>query len=155
MVFDPHFLSLAELLDRKGSIDELLAYLLEEERDPQTLLSLRWAEGRFRSLVKSRYGQSLPADPASTPDEIKGLVADLARYHLELEHTDNASPNVVTLGERALAQLRDVAVGRASLDLPETVIADSTVPALYVCEDDRPDFVEPLLHRLGTRRSRL
>ena len=146
MVFDPHFLSLAELLDRKGSIDELLAYLLEEERDPQTLLSLRWAEGRFRSLVKSRYGQSLPADPASTPDEIKGLVADLARYHLELEHTDNASPNVVTLGERALAQLRDVAVGRRHLaDQDVDAGADDHAQAV---EDQHPESQDAAQRRL-------
>lgn len=152
MSFTPHFLALAEFLERKGGALELLAYLPEAEQDPQILLSLRWAEGRFRSLVKSRYGTSLPTTPTVTPDEIKGLVADLARYHLELEHTDNASPNVITLGERTIAQLRDVAAGRAALDLPETVEADTTAPTLYICQDERPDFVEPLLRRLRSGR---
>jgi len=152
MPAEPQFLTLEELYQRKRgreAVVEVLAYLPEADHDEHVLLSLRWAEARFRSLTKARYGSSLPADPAATPDEIKGLVADLARYNLELEHADNAAPNAVTLGERAIAQLRDVAAGRASLDLPETVVADRSQPELYVESDMRPDFASPLFGRLG------
>ena len=148
------FLELAELYARKGGRDAVtapLGHLPAEDHDAHVALALQWAEGRLRSLVKHRYGQALPATPADTPAEVKGLVADLAAWNLELEHTDHVSPNVETLGQRALAQLRDVARGVAALDLPPAVAADDARPTVVVLGEDprrpsmRGDLVAGLL----------
>ncbi|MEM8933517.1 MAG: hypothetical protein AAGE94_20165 [Acidobacteriota bacterium] len=114
-----------------------------------------WAESRVLSFTTARYGAILPTTPATSSDEIRGLVADLARLRLDEQHLDLVRPQIEKAGGRAMAHLRDVAQRRADLVLDPPVAADRRPYAVTVVADaDRPRFDRRLLarHPLGGRR---
>ena len=111
-----------------------LAHLSPADQDQQLTGAIDFAEGRVLSMIAVKYRQEdLPTDPAGTPALLKSLTVDLA-YQRLLETNGGIVPDAVKLaGERALAHLRDIARGLATLTLTPVPASDdqlATVAAI-------------------------
>ena len=90
--------------------------------------AIEQAEAEATSYLLTRYRASLPTDPSTTPPVLKAKIAALA--HRRLLAGGQPSPALETESQQALAWLRDVARGAASLDLPSAPPADDASPVL-------------------------
>jgi phage gp36-like protein len=121
----PRFLTRQELIDRRGQ-DELLRLAggVEATLDEAVLQ----AEALAVSYLLVRYRQTLPTEPATTPEVLKAAVAVFA--HRKLVTAGQPSPALDQEAAQSLAWLRDVARGAAALDLPDAPPQDDTTPAI-------------------------
>lgn len=102
------------------------------------------AEAEATSYLLARYRNTLPADPSTTPSVLKAKVAALA--HRRLLAGGQPSPALETESQQALAWLRDVARGAASLDLPSAPPADDASPAVAAITPTGPGLRLQDLH---------
>jgi phage gp36-like protein len=117
----PRYLTLAELYAQRGQ-DEILRLAGGSEAAAEAAITA--AEAEVTSYLLGRYRQTLPTLPGAAPDVLKAKVAVLAHRHL----TRQPSPSLEAEHSQALTWLRDVAAGRASLDLAAAPPADNTAP---------------------------
>jgi len=100
-----------DLIDRFGQA-ELLALA---DRDNDSVIDtaiVGQALNDAQSLAESYVRQRYPAGFSIVPDLLKSLVCDLARFRLD---ADNPRDNVTRRNDAAIAILRDIASGKASL----------------------------------------
>jgi len=100
-----------DLIDRFGQ-DELLALA---DRDNNSVIDTAIVDQALvdaQSLAESYVRQRYPAGFTVVPDLLKSLVCDLARFRLD---ADNPRDNVTKRNDAAIAILRDIASGKATL----------------------------------------
>src|SRR6185436_16579725 len=123
----PHrYLTRAEFLALRGEAE--LLRLAGPGGRPALNKAIEQAEAEATSYLLGRYRSALPTAPSGTPSILKAKVAALA--HRKLLAGGQPSPALETESQQALAWLRDVARGAASLDLPTAPPADDTSPTI-------------------------
>ena len=120
------YLTPAELLAHRGEAEILR--LAGPGDDSALTNAIEQAEAEATSYLLTRYRQALPSTPDGAPPILKAKVAALA--HRRLLAAGQPSPSLETEAQQALAWLRDVARGAASLDLPSAPPADNTTPTV-------------------------
>lgn len=149
------FLTLLELR-ASGSSDLATALdrlkLTGAEADEALSKVLLWAEDRLISIVSAKIPiHDLPSAPETTPELVKGLVADLSLMRFGEERLSHTHVVWHARGTRALHHLRDVAAGRATLVLPSAPASDNVRPTVSVIQDP----VRPRLDRSAVNRGML
>jgi phage gp36-like protein len=108
----------------------------DEINDARIQKAIEFARGTFDSYARSRYSLPVPATPM-----VKSLNLDLAVFHLYKSRTSIAE-GVYTVkknaADEALKLLKDIATGKAALDVPA---ADET--------DDLPANSDRILSNVG------
>jgi phage gp36-like protein len=126
-----------------------LVVLADRDRDqvpdaPVVGRAIEDAEGEINSYLASRY--ILPLDPV--PAQIRAITCDIARYRM-----DAANPRQATKDryEAALATLRDLSVGKATLGTSAALAGDpnSTTPPPAQVQSYVPDSVFSDEHLAG------
>lgn len=137
------FLSLAELYERKAgeaAVLQLVSHLpTAAEQQAAVRQMIAWAEERLIAYTP-QYRNRLPSSPAETPATVKDLLADLARWRLEVTYTEIATPSVVEIGQRALRDLDDLRAGRRQLSLPAVKVDDKRPTVAVLSRDADPHF---------------
>lgn len=133
-----------DLIDRFGA-DELVQ--LTDRANPPTgqidttvvARALTDADEMVNSYVAKRYDLPL----ASVPGLVKRLACDTARYFL---HGQSATEQVVKAHDQAIEQLKDIAAGRAVLDIagaepaPAGATVEISAPERVFSNDTLRDF---------------
>ena len=109
----PRYLTPAEFLALRGEAE--LLRLAGPGGEPALTNAIEQAEAEATSYLLARYRTALPSTPDGAPPILKAKVAALA--HRRLLAGGQPSPALETEAQQALAWLRDVARGAASLDL--------------------------------------
>lgn len=113
------YLETQDLIDELGEVT--LVQLTDdagtdEINDARIQKAIEFARGTFDSYARSRYPIPVPVTPV-----VKGLNLDLAVFHLYKSRTSVAE-GVYTVkknaADEALKMLKDIAAGKASLDVP-------------------------------------
>lgn len=129
----PRYLTRPELLERRR-LEQLQRLASDEAGQLDTARvdqAIADAESEVTSYLAGRYGGDLPATPANASDALKRLVADLVPYHLA-KGAPHVAEALLEEHGRAIAALRDIARGLASLDLPAAPATDTTEPRVAV-----------------------
>jgi phage gp36-like protein len=98
--------------------------------------AIEQAEAEATSYLLARYRQALPSTPDGAPPILKSKVAAIA--HRRLLAGGQPSPSLEAETQQALAWLRDVARGAASLDLPAAPPVDNTTPTIAITGPTTP-----------------
>jgi len=122
----PRYLTPAELLALRGEAE--LLRLAGPGGESALTNAIEQAEAEATSYLLARYRTALPSTPDGAPPILKAKVAVLA--HRRLLAGGQPSPALETESQQALAWLRDVARGAASLDLAQAPPADNTTPTV-------------------------
>ena len=120
------YLTPAEFLALRGEAE--LLRLAGPGGEPALISAIEQAEAEATSYLLARYRQALPSTPDGAPPILKAKVATLA--HRKLLAGGQPSPSLETESQQALAWLRDVARGAASLDLSSSPPVDNTTPTI-------------------------
>jgi phage gp36-like protein len=120
------YLTPAEFLAHRGEAE--IPRLAGPGGEPALTNAIEQAEAEATSYLLARYRQALPSTPDGAPPILKAKVATLA--HRRLLAGGQPSLTLETEAQQALAWLRDVARGAASLDLPSAPPADNTTPTV-------------------------
>lgn len=127
------YLTQQELLERRRpeqlqvlASDE--AGMLDDARIDQAIAD---AESEVTGYLSPRYGRDLPEDPQDASPSLKRLVADLVPYHLA-KGAAHVAEGILDEHTRAVAELRDIARGLASLDLPAAPATDNAQPTIAI-----------------------
>lgn len=114
------YLTQQDLLDEMG--EDLLVKLTDdagtgEVGETRVLKAIEFASGTFDAYARSRYSLPVPATPL-----VKATCLDLAIFHLYKSRGTLAKGGVYEIREAnykaAVALLRDMSVGKVSLDVP-------------------------------------
>jgi phage gp36-like protein len=127
----PRCLTRSELYAQRGQ-DEILRLAGGSETAVDEAITA--AEAEAVSYIIGRYRQTLPTLPGATPPVLKAKVAVLAHRRLSRQ----PSPSLETEAKDAITWLRDVAAGRASLDLAEAPPVDNTSPSALISSPTGP-----------------
>jgi phage gp36-like protein len=120
------YLAPAEFLALRGEAE--LLRLAGAAGESALTNAIEQAEAETTSYLLARYRTALPSTPDGAPPILKAKVAALA--HRKLLAGGQPSPALETESQQALAWLRDVARGAASLDLLQAPPADNTTPTI-------------------------
>lgn len=127
------YLTNQEYIDRIG-LAETIRITDEDQSgavDPVKVTDAIFDAGEFAdSYIATKYTLPLPF----VPEIVKGIVVALAR---EILHRTRPTDAVTAQADRARAQLKDIAAGRASIPVPDGSEAPSELPAgLTVTSND-------------------
>lgn len=128
------YLTPAEFLALRGEAE--LLRLAGPGGEPALTNAIEQAEAEATSYLLARYRTALPSTPGGAPPILKAKVAALA--HRRLLTGGQPSPTLDTEAQQALAWLRDVARGAASLDLPSAPPADDSSPSVAAVSPTSP-----------------
>lgn len=86
---------------------------------PKIEEAIAFSEDLLIGYARSRYGRIETLTPEATPDLMKGLISDIARYRLRSRSggQGQVSSEVLKRYEDALAFIRSVATGKAELPI--------------------------------------
>lgn len=123
------FLTLAELYDREGGKDRVLRFAghgSPTEKGTRLLRARETAESEAVSYLGARYGATLPATPAATPESLKSRVATSTLYHLAATNHDQVAQDLRQRYDDVVSWFRAVVRGAADLGLSTAPAVDST-----------------------------
>jgi phage gp36-like protein len=139
----PHrYLTPTELLTLRG--EQEIHRLAGPGGDTAITAAIDQAEAEATSYLLSRYRNTLPTHPSTTPHILKAKIAALA--HRRLLAGGQPSPSLEAESQQALAWLRDVARGAASLDLPSAPRVDDASPVVAAITPTGPGLRLQDLH---------
>ena len=131
------YLTPAEFLALRGEAE--LLRLAGPGGEPALIHAIEQAEAEATSYLLARYRKALPSIPEGAPPILKTKVATLA--HRRLLAGAQPSPALEAEAQQALAWLRDVARGAASLDLATAPPTDDASPAIAAITPTGPGLL--------------